>query len=125
MDRRHLHEFYVGNICFGMEMESDESDRLTVDEHAAPLGAVARAESKIRYQYDFGDDWEHDIVVERITDGGGEGIVCMGGERACPPEDCGGPPGYDRLLTILASPDDEEHAQMKEWVGPRVQIPRR
>lgn len=53
-----------------------------------------------------------------MTDGGdGEGIVCTGGARACPPEDCGGPPGYAGLLEILANPNDDEHASTRQWVG--------
>ena len=111
----HLHEFRVGDVCFGMV--DVETDGFSVDEHAAPLGAVVRDGSRFLYRYDFGDDWEHDIVVERVTDGGKDGILCTGGERACPPEDCGGPVGYERLLQVLANPSDEEHAEMKQWVG--------
>jgi len=109
----HLHEFRVGDIRFGMTDIEDEM--FSVDEDAAPLGAVARGESKLVYLYDFGDDWEHDIVVERLVQGGDGTIRCTGGARACPPEDCGGPPGYAHMLKVLANPKDEEHAEMKRW----------
>jgi pRiA4b ORF-3-like protein len=86
-----------------------------IDERAAPLGAVAHEGSVFEYQYDFGDDWYHDVLVERVSDQGDETIRCTGGGCACPPEDCGGPPGYERMLAALADPDHEEHAEMKEW----------
>jgi hypothetical protein len=109
----HLHDFRVGDVRFGMTDTEDEM--FSVDEDAAPLGAVARGGSKLVYLYDFGDDWEHDIVVERVVQGGDGTIRCIGGARACPPEDCGGPPGYANMLEVLANPKDEEHAEMKQW----------
>jgi hypothetical protein len=111
----HLHDFHIGDIRFGMADVEDEL--FCVDEHAAPLGAVARVGSTFVYLYDFGDGWEHDITVERVGEGGDEAIRCTDGARACPPEDCGGSPGYAHLLEVLANPKDEEHADMKRWVG--------
>ncbi|MBA2291632.1 MAG: plasmid pRiA4b ORF-3 family protein [Gemmatimonadales bacterium] len=71
------------------------------------------------YEYDFGDDWIHEVQLEAIT--GRQPRVkyprCLDGERACPPEDCGGPPGYARLLEIIADPTDEEYESMMEWLG--------
>jgi hypothetical protein len=109
----HLHDFQVDNIRFGMADVDDEM--FCVDERAAPLGAVARAGSKLVYRYDFGDDWEHEIVVKRVDSRGEPTLRCTAGERACPPEDCGGPPGFARMLEVLANPDDEEHGDMKRW----------
>jgi hypothetical protein len=109
----YLHDFHVGDIRFGMSGVEDEL--FSVDERAAPLGAVARARSELVYQYDFGDSWEHDIVVEEVSSGGDETIRCTGGARACPPEDCGGAPGYAHLLEVLSDPQDEEYADMKRW----------
>src|SRR5579863_2120405 len=77
----HLHDFHVGDIRFGMSGVEDEM--FSVDERAAPLGALARAGSKLVYQYDFGDSWEHDLVVAGVTSGGEETIRCTGGARAC------------------------------------------
>jgi len=114
----HLHEVRVGELHFAPP--SDEDELLTIDEDAAPLGAVARTRSTLVYVYDFGDSWTHDVTVERVIEGGGDGaspIKCIGGARACPPEDCGGPPGYERLLAALADPADEEHQSMRTWVG--------
>jgi hypothetical protein len=113
----HLHDFRVDGIRFGMADVEDEI--FCVDERAAPLGAVARAGTTLVYQYDFGDSWEHDVVVERVHSGGDDTVRCTGGERACPPEDCGGTSGYARLLEALANPEDEEHADLRRW-APRA-----
>ena len=118
----HLHDFRVGEIRFGMVEGEDEA--LLVDERAAPLGAVARPGDTLLYTYDFGDGWEHDVAVEAMNSGGEQAVQCIGGARACPPEDCGGPPGYTRMLEILANPRDEEHLEMKRW-APRNFDPER
>lgn len=78
-----------------------------------------RAGDKLSYTYDFGDGWDHDIVVEAIADAD-PGITyprCLVGRRACPPEDCGGIWGYGYLLEILADPAHEEHKERLEWLG--------
>lgn len=71
------------------------------------------------YEYDFGDSWMHEIKLEKILPGGGTKKYprLLGGEMACPPEDCGGIGGYYHLLEILANPKDEEHCDMLEWLG--------
>jgi hypothetical protein len=74
---------------------------------------------RIRYTYDFGDDWEHDITVEdvRAAEPGTAYPRCTAGRRACPPEDCGGVWGYQVLLEILADPGHPEHGERLEWLG--------
>lgn len=69
------------------------------------------------YLYDFGDDWMHLITLEKITAEKLPNAVCIAGEGRCPPEDCGGFPGYENLKEILADPKHPEHAEMKEWLG--------
>jgi len=66
------------------------------------------------YLYDFGDGWEHDVTV---VGAGAEQPGCPEGTGACPPEDCGGPPGYEELLAVLADPTHDEHDHMRSWVG--------
>lgn len=113
----HLHDFMLGNVRVGM---SDvEDDIFCVDEFAAPLGAVANVGTSFLYRYDFGDDWEHDVMVEGIRSDGDEVITCTGGARACPPEDCGGTRGYAKLLEILADSRHPEHQETKIWAGRR------
>jgi Plasmid pRiA4b ORF-3-like protein len=78
-----------------------------------------RIGDRIRYTYDFGDDWEHEIAVEDIRPAE-RGVAyprCTAGRRACPPEDCGGIWGYQELLEILADPRHPEHVERLDWLG--------
>jgi hypothetical protein len=84
------------------------------------LADVARRTgSKFRYTYDFGDDWEHEILVEAVgePEPGAAYPRCVAGRRAAPPEDCGGVWGYANLLDVLADPEHDEHHDMLDWLG--------
>ena len=74
------------------------------------------------YVYDFGDDWQHSVVLEEIAplEDAGTLPVCLAGRRRCPPEDCGGAWGYEHLLAVLADPSHEEHEDLLAWVGGRL-----
>lgn len=94
-----------------LQIRSAAAKRL---DQIAPL-----AKDRFGYTYDFGDNWDHDLLVEAITDPE-PGLTyprCLTGRRACPPEDCGGIWGYDDLLEILADPAHEEHQDRLEWLG--------
>ena len=116
----HLHEF-SGENCRYSEPDPDlVMDGDTLDEGKARLTDLVRQpKDQFVYQYDFGDNWQH--VVEVVSVGTPEtGVkypVCLAGERACPPEDCGGPWNYDEFLETILDPDHEEHEEMIEWVG--------
>ena len=114
----HLHVFEADGARYGdPDPEWDNDD---LDERRYTLGDVlARVGAKMRFDYDFGDGWEHDVVVEAIepVEPGVEYPVCLGGRRACPPEDCGGPWGYQELLEALEDPKHERHEELREWVG--------
>lgn len=69
------------------------------------------------YLYDFGDSWEHLITLEKITIDKMLKAAYIDGEGACPPEDCGGPWGYEDFKVIMNDPKNPEHASMKEWMG--------
>jgi len=118
----HLHEFEAGRRRFGAPQHDDgwgDEERVE-DERQVTLGRVApRKGAKLVYRYDFGDDWQHDIVVENIlpADPTIRSPRCLDGRRAAPPEDCGGPPGYAELLDALADPTGEDHAERLEWLG--------
>jgi hypothetical protein len=73
----------------------------------------------VRYEYDFGDGWEHEIVLEQLltAEPGGRYPTCTAGASACPPEDCGGVHGYADLIDTLADPTHPEHQQLLEWLG--------
>jgi hypothetical protein len=113
----HLHQFLIGRETFGMP---DLDGPPTTNEKGVRLDKVAGAKSTFVYEYDFGDGWEHDVVVERVDTSGATDLVpvCMDGRRACPPEDCGGPHGYEHLLQALANPKHPDHAEMSEWIAP-------
>lgn len=70
------------------------------------------------YEYDYGDGWIHHILLEgyMYRDSKIKYPVCIGGERACPPEDCGGVPGYGNLMAVLSDPEHEEYEEMRMWV---------
>jgi len=71
------------------------------------------------YECDFGDGWQHDVQLEGVVSQvkGTKCPRCTGGERACPPEDCGGPDGYTRMLEIIFDPKHEEFESMRTWLG--------
>jgi Plasmid pRiA4b ORF-3-like protein len=74
---------------------------------------------RLHYTYDFGDGWEHGVVLEKRLDPdpGVEIPTCLAGKGACPPEDCGGPWGYADLKEALADQRHEDHDDMLEWLG--------
>ena len=84
------------------------------------LGALLGDSTRdFAYEYDFGNGWEHRIAVEATNKpvAGWPYPLCVAGERACPPEDIGGPPGYEEFLKAIADPKHEEHDEMLAWVG--------
>ncbi len=116
----HLHSLTVGEVVYGPVYEEDLDDTIIdVDEMTATLGEVLGAEERLLYEYDFGDSWEHDVVVEdRLsTELVLKFAVCLDGKNACPPEDSGGPGGYRDMLAALADPADEEHDSYLQWLG--------
>jgi hypothetical protein len=117
----HMHEFFAGHRHFG---QPDPEDRLmgmppVENERTVHLSDVlSRVRAKVIYTYDFGDSWEHSIVLEKRlpADPGSTYPVCTGGERACPPEDCGGIPGFYDLLDALADSAHERHEELMDWL---------
>jgi hypothetical protein len=83
------------------------------------LADVAHAGEWFRYDYDFGDSWEQEVLVERADTiyPALKFAVCLDGADACPPDDCGGTGGYADLLEPLANPAHEEHEQYRRWAG--------
>lgn len=84
---------------------------IAIAEHFTEPGVIAF------YEYDFGDGWEHEVLLEGILlkDQGVKYPRCIAGKRPCPPEDCGGVLGYYRVLEILGNPDHEEYEETVEW----------
>ena len=119
----HLHAFTVGDTTYELPHPDGDTGwgRRTVDERTVTLDEVlGEPRAKLRWDYDFGDGWEHDVVVESIgaPEAGADAPVCVAGRRACPPEDCGGTWGYANLLAALADPAHEDHEDLAEWLPP-------
>lgn len=118
----HLHVFSSGLVRY---LPPDPDDELAESHPSMDSASVRLFEvlpqpgSRIQYEYDFGDGWEHSIVVKDILPAGQQegGPQCSAGARACPPEDCGGYSGYASLLQAIRDPADPEHEEMLTWCG--------
>ena len=118
----HMHEFSAGERRIGWLNPEARVMRMPPleDERVVRLcGVLGRVGSKAIYTYDFGDNWEHSIVLEKRlpVDPNIAYPVCTDGQLACPPEDCGGIPGYYDLVDALSDPSHERHEEMLEWIG--------
>ncbi|MBI3971441.1 MAG: plasmid pRiA4b ORF-3 family protein [Chloroflexi bacterium] len=115
-DNYHLYSFSIGGEEYG---EPDPELNLRSAGRARLDRMVGGEKARFRYTYDFGDDWEHDILVEKVLPpvSGVRYPICITGRRACPPEDCGGIWGYEELLEILQDPQHEEYEERLEWLG--------
>ncbi len=116
----HLHQFRFEGCTFGCPDPGGAGGE-EGDERQVALNEVAPDEgSSFVYLYDFGDDWTHDVLVEEIRGpeiAGERGPLCLAGERAAPPEDCGGPWGYKDLLAALRDHGNPEHKEILHWIG--------
>ena len=115
----HLHRFLAGDAIIGIP-DPDFDDEETTDETDVVVGDVlAREGDSLVYEYDFGDGWSHQIVVERFAGAAGRKPLakCLDGARSCPPEDVGGPFSYANFLDAMADPTHEDHVRFKEWIG--------
>jgi len=113
----HLHSFTIGDELYGMH--ADDYDEDEIDEIGVTIAHAVGEHRRFSYEYDFGDSWDHEIVVEHLTTSspGLKHAVCLDGANACPPENCGGAYGYAQLLEVLADPAHEEYDDVVEWVG--------
>jgi hypothetical protein len=113
----HLHAFEVGGRRYSRP-DFELWDEAADEGEARLQDLAARPGARLRYIYDFGDSWEHDLLVEDILPSDGvKHAVCLAGRRAGPPEDCGGVWGYGELCDILADPNHPDHAEWVEWLG--------
>ena len=114
----HMHEFSMGSDRYGVPDVDFPSD--IQDEAKYRLDQVLKKEKdKLNYTYDFGDGWEHEVVLEKILpfETGIALPVCLEGSRACPPEDIGGIGGYAMFLDAISDPEHPEHESMLEWIA--------
>ena len=122
----HLHQFEIKGERYGDPALMDDGfdGFACIDSTKTYLSRVLPGTDKrfaFRYEYDFGDSWQHKILFEGTppVDLKAKYPLCMEGERACPPEDCGGVWGYGDFLKAIRNPKHEEHDSMLEWVGGR------
>ena len=120
----HLHQFEIEgeeygpldpeDLDFGLEVEDESRVRLS------DLLSQSRRKARWLYDYDFGDGWRHEVLFECYppVDPQATYPQCVAGARACPPEDCGGPWGYEEYLAAMADPRHEQHEELLAWRGP-------
>jgi hypothetical protein len=115
----HLHQFTSRNRLFGNPAHDKDGELALEDERKVKLDELVGEGQSLLYEYDFGDGWSHEVLVEKVLapDERLSYPLCIGGARACPPEDCGGPPGYENLLAAVAHPEHEDHDDIVRWVG--------
>jgi len=126
----HLHEFTVTDPITRKKLiigiPTDEEEGFFIKEtipgwKVMIADGFSKRNKKAYYCYDFGDDWQHIIMLEKILPKDKEQTYprCIAGERACPPEDCGSTPGYEEIVDMLKNPepDNEEYQEMMKWLG--------
>lgn len=120
----HLHKFNLGDDTISdpsFNLNEFEVDPPVTDENTVTVDQVAKTKTPVLvYRYDFGDSWNHLLTFEPLSKGQYPAerlAVCVGGSRACPPEDCGSVPGYEDLLEALRNKKHPEHRAMKRWLG--------
>jgi len=115
----HLYEFRIGGRIYG-DPDLDDEREIIDAKKTRIRNVLPGVGAEFEYEYDFGDDWQHDLLLEAVMQSGPDTACprCIAGERRCPPEDVGGSGGYADYLEVLADPDHEEHQNMMEWRGP-------
>jgi len=114
----HLHQFIIDGEYYGIPSPEDWGP--VIDERRSHLNKIAPFEGdKFIYEYDFGDSWEHVVLVEKILppEPDIKYPVCIKGKRACPPEDVGGIWGYEEFIEAMSDPSHNEHDSYLEWWG--------
>ena len=95
----------------------DQSDQYDLPSNKVRIDDIfTTPKQKYVYVYDFGDDWAHNITLEEITQQEITHADCIAGEGACPPEDCGGPPGYEHLKKVMKIPHHRQHLEIRHWL---------
>ncbi len=124
----HLHEFRLRdggrerNLLVGIptEEEWEESPEVLPGWEVPVIEYLSEPGTRIEYEYDFGDQWVHEVTLTGVAPRvkGQRYPQCTAGERACPPEDCGGVPGYQALVEALLDPEHSEFEALGDWIPP-------
>lgn len=119
-ENAHLFEFHIKDRKIGLL--PDDEQTWENHEKVEDSEAVSIEETQLKvgdtftYIYDFGDSWEHTLTVEKMIDEDTPLPLCLDGKRCCPPEDCGGVPGYLDFLVALKDPKHPDHAEIIDWI---------
>lgn len=116
----HLHDFEIAGEHYGIPDPDFEWGEPVRSEQRVRLGTALGAAKSFRYTYDFGDDWEHRIKIEKRLPPDPElakRALCIAGANACPPEDVGSVPGFADFVAAMSDPKHPEHQDMMEWYG--------
>ena len=119
----HMHVFEIDFLTYGSKSQyGPDGEYEIIDGRKVLLSTLlpkSKARFAFRYTYDFGDNWEHEVVFEGpIAPAAKTKLpVCLEGERACPLEDCGGIAGFEHMLRVLADPEDDEYDETLEWIS--------
>jgi hypothetical protein len=124
-DSYHAHSFLIDGKSYGTAAE--EAAEFGIDESDESMFCLEELDltekKRFRYIYDFGDEWIHQVTVERVLPARGKSeedktsAVCLAGKRACPPEDCGGVPGYEEIIAALKAPLKKKYRERLDWLG--------
>ncbi len=117
-DDYHLHQFMINGEYYGRP-HPDDFYPMKDERHYTLKDIVSGEKFKFRYEYDFGDGWLHELLVEKslALDPQIDYPLCIKGKRACPPEDVGGVWGYEGFVEAITNPKHPEHQDMLEWAG--------
>jgi hypothetical protein len=127
----HRHQFIAENVIYTNDLLHNEDDEyglldgedLEKQDRSEKKYTVAHLLSKeddtIIYEYDLGDSWTHQVKLKKIlpVDANAHQPRCIKGEKACPPEDCGGIWGYTDMLDTLRNTEHSENTQILAWFG--------
>ncbi|MEI6122253.1 MAG: plasmid pRiA4b ORF-3 family protein [Bacteroidota bacterium] len=115
----HLYQFIFQKDSYIGNPELLESDDVADDSITELAVIFDEPKVKVIYEYDFGDSWEHEVVLEKIVEKipGQQYPFCLAGEMNCPPDDCGGIPGYYYYMEVLKNKKHPEYKDIKEWMG--------
>jgi len=117
----HLHHFIKYDSLYTVKLEDDDfwDEKRDIDYKQIMISELlSKKHDKIIYEYDFGDAWSHDVILEEInfSEYGVKYPVCIDGKMSCPPEDCGGIGAYHNIIDILKNPEHKFYENYKDWL---------
>jgi hypothetical protein len=116
----HLHQFEKDGKYWGVpDDDGFEDDIEIINESRVPVGKLLLSEGdSMIYLYDLGDKWRHHVLLEKILPSDFTlKPVCLAGQRRCPPEDVGGPSGYEEFLAVIFEPGHDEFTHFRGWAS--------